>query len=374
VRVFKGTITIGTKIKLYATQNEIEVTEVGTFKPDLIKKESLSSGEIGYVVTSLKDIHQVQVGDTMLEAKSPEGPLAGYKKVKPMVYASIFTTDPDQYINLKKSLEKLTLNDSALVYEPIHSLALGSGFRAGFLGILHGDVVRERLEREFNLSLILTPPTVEYLPGEKEISGKQLYLEPMVEVNVVVPQEYTGAVMRLCEESRGKFKTMDNKAQVYLSYDMPLSELITNFFDQLKNITSGYASLDWRFDRYEPVIVDKMLILLNGEPVDEFSEFVVQERAYERGREITSKLKELIPRQQFDIKIQAKYRGKIIASEQISPFRKDVLIKSGKVVGAGDVGRKNKLLEKQKEGKKQMKNIGKVEIPKEAFLKLFKRE
>ncbi|HLL60676.1 MAG TPA: GTP-binding protein [Candidatus Nitrosocosmicus sp.] len=375
VRVFEGQIKKGTKIKLFATDIIFEVIEVGIFKPDLTKKETLDEGEIGYVVTNLKDIHEVQVGDTMLNSKSLDGALAGYKKVKPMVYASIFTTDPDEYVNLKKSLEKLTLNDSALVYEPIYSPALGSGFRVGFLGILHGDVVRERLEREFNLSLILTPPSVEYLPAEnKDATGKQLYLEPVVEVNVVVPQDYVGAVMRLCEESRGTFLTMDNKAQVYLSYEMPLSELITNFFDKLKNITSGYASLDWHFKEYRPVVADKLLIMLNEDPVEEFSEFVVQERAQEKGQEIVGRLKELIPRQQYEVKIQAKYKGKIIAGDRISPFRKDVLMHGSKMVGGGDFSRKRKLLEKQKKGKKLMKSIGRVEIPKEAFLKLFKRE
>jgi GTP-binding protein LepA len=375
VRVFEGEIKKGTQLKLFATQVSIQVTDVGIFKPDLTSTPSLKQGEIGYVVTNLKDIHQVQVGDTMLNPTSTEGALAGYKKVKPMVYASIFTTDPDDYVNLKKSLEKLTLNDSALTYEPIYSPALGSGFRTGFLGILHGDVVRERLEREFNLSLILTPPTVEYLPvDEKDKTGKQMYLEPIVQIDIIVPQDYTGAVMRLCEESRGVFKTMDNKAQVYISYEMPLSELITNFFDNLKNITSGYASLDWHFLEMRPVVADRLLILLNDEPVEEFSEYVVQERAQEKAQEIVSRLKELIPRQQFEVKIQAKYKGKIIAGERISPFMKNVLMHGSKMVGGGDYSRKKKLLEKQKKGKKLMKSIGKVEIPKEAFLKLFRRE
>jgi GTP-binding protein LepA len=288
-----------------------------------------------------------------------------------MVYASVFTTDPHEYLNLKKAMEKLTLNDSALSYEGIYSQALGSGFRVGFLGVLHADVVRERLEREFNLDLVLTPPSVDFIKNDKD-DRKYGYKEPIALVSLITPQEYVGAVMRLCEESRGKFITMDNKTLTYLEYDIPLSELISHFFDRLKSISSGYASLDWKLKEYVAVDADKMLLLLNSEPVEEFSEFVVNERAFMRGRELTQKLRDLIPRQQYEVKIQAQYKGKIIASERISPFRKDVLIKSGKVIGAGDVGRKRKLLEKQKKGKKMMKSIGKVEIPKETFLKLFR--
>lgn len=379
VRVFNGSITKGMKMSLYATGAEMEIAEVGFFTPDLQEKDSLTEGEIGYIVTNLKDIHEVRVGDTLYNLKTKtehlksEGTvaLARYRKVKPMVYASMFTTDPHEYVNLKKALEKLVLNDSALTYEGIYSKALGSGFRVGFLGILHADVVRERLEREFNLHLILTPPTVEFLPDESK--RRYYYREPIAEVTIVTPQKYVGAIMKLCETSRGTFVTMDNKTLVYLVYEIPLTELITYFFDRLKNISSGYASLDWNFKEYRTVEADKLTLLLNSDPVDEFSEYVVAERAFERGRELTQKLQKLIPRQQYEVKIQAQYRGKIIASERIAPFRKDVLIKSGKVIGAGDVGRKRKVLERQKEGKKQMKAIGKVEIPKEAFLKLFKR-
>jgi GTP-binding protein LepA len=243
---------------------------------------------------------------------------------------------------------------------------LGAGFRVGFLGLLHADVVRERLEREFNLSLVLTPPQVDY-----RIENKEFY-EPYSKVFIITPQEYSGQVMQLCEHYRATFVTMDNKNQITLTYEIPLSEMISDFFDKLKSVSSGYASLDWEFLRYQKVKADKLTILLNGDPVEEFSEIVVEERAYEKGEAFVIKLKDIIPRQQYEVKIQAQYKGKIIASTRIAPFRKDVLIKSGKVLGSGDVGRKRKLLERQKEGKKWMKMIVKVESPKEAFLKLFR--
>jgi GTP-binding protein LepA len=371
VRVVDGELRAGKKVKLFASNVFFEIIEVGIFNPELKKKETLRSGEIGYVVTNLKDIHQVAVGDTMLDIKDMSGPLPGYKKVKPMVFASMFTVDPDDYLQLKKSLEKLTLNDSALSYEGIYSQALGSGFKVGFLGLLHADVVRERLEREFDLQLVLTPPVVEYLPVPIEEAEGRAYrfLEPITEVSVVAPQEYTGAIMRLCEDSRGEFVTMDNKTQTYLVYKMPLSELITNFFDNLKTVSSGYASLDWHFSEYRMVDADKMQILLNGDPVEEFSEYVVSERAFTRVQEMTTKLKNIIPRQQYEVKIQAFFKGKVIASDRIAPFRKDV---TAKLYG-GDRTRKDKLLKKQKAGKKLMKNVGTVEIPKEAFFKLFKK-
>lgn len=372
VRVFEGEIKKGIKIKLFAIHTEFEVLEVGIFTPLLQKKENLANGEIGYVVTNLKDIHLVRVGDTMTGNGDHTSPLPGYKTVKPMVYASLFPTDPDAYHDVKKALEKLTLNDASLTYEPIYSTALGSGLRVGFLGLLHADVVRERLEREFGVSLVLTPPTVEYrknTQGVNTISPRGCaYSEPIARVTVVTPQKYTGVVMQLCEESRGTFVTMDNKSHVYLSYEMPLSELISYFYDRLKIITSGYASLDWEIVRYEPVDADKLILLLNSEPVEEFSEFVVVARSYERARLLTQRLRDLIPRQQYEIKIQAQYKGKIIASERIAPFRKDV---TQKLYG-GDRSRKDKLLDRQKKGKKMMKQIGRVEIPKEVFLKLFK--
>ncbi|MEK7633262.1 MAG: elongation factor 4, partial [Patescibacteria group bacterium] len=271
------------------------------------------------------------------------------------------------YLNLQKALDKLYLNDSSLEFSSIHSTALGAGFRVGFLGLLHADVVRERLEREFNLSLVLTPPQVKFKHENNS------FFEPYVRAMIVCPDSYVGVVMQLCQNYRGKFLDMDNKNQTVLEYELPMSELISDFFDNLKSVSSGYASLDWEFLRYQQVKADKLELLLNLEPIDEFSEVVVEERSYEKASYLTSRLKKLIPRQQYEVKIQAKYKGKIIASSRLAPFRKDVLIKSGKVIGAGDVGRKKKLLEKQKEGKKKMKMVGKVEIPKEAFMKLFKR-
>jgi len=366
VRVVSGELRKKTKAELFATKERFELLEVGYFIPDLVPTEVLGSGDIGYVVTNLKDIHQVRVGDTLMDLKGDEGALPGYKKVKPIVFASVFPTDTNEYLNLKKALEKLYLNDSALEFTGIHSKALGAGFRVGFLGLLHADVVRERLEREFNLNLVLTPPQVDY-----QIENGNFH-EPYSKVFIITPQEYSGPVMQLCEHYRAKFVTMDNKNQITLTYEMPLSEMISDFFDQLKSVSSGYASLDWEFLRYEKVKADKLIILLNGDAVEEFSEIVVEERAYEKGEALVKKLKEIIPRQQYEVKVQAQYKGKIIASSRIAPFRKDVLIKSGKVLGSGDVGRKKKLLERQKEGKKRMKMIGKVEIPKESFIKLFR--
>lgn len=368
VRVFNGSLKRGMTVRMGHSQNNFIVSEVGIFKPDLTATAELQNGEIGYVATNLKDIHAIEIGDTMQLPRDDTPPLPGYKKVKPMVYASIFPTDTNDYLNFKKALEKLYLTDSALDFSGIYSTALGAGFRVGFLGLLHADVVRERLEREYELSLVLTPPQVEF----KIEDGK--FYEPIVKIFIYTPENYTGAVMKVCEEHRAKFITMDNTNQIALTYEMPLAELITDFFDRLKSVTSGYASLDWELLRYEFADANKMELLLNNDPIEEFSEIVVTERATEKAQFLTKRLKDLIPRQQYDVKIQAKYKGKIIASERISPFRKNVLIHNSKVVGAGDVGRKNKLLEKQKEGKKQMKAVGKVEIPKDAFMKLFNKQ
>jgi len=365
VRVFDGQLKKGRKVRLSAANETFEVQDVGYFKPELTSQELLSDGDIGYVVTNLKDIHKVSVGDSIVTDASLS--LPGYKKVKPMVFASIFPTDTSDYPSLQKALEKLYLNDSSLEFSSIHSSALGAGFRVGFLGLLHADVVRERLEREFNLSLVLTPPQVKFKHKNNN------FFEPYVKTMIVCPDSYVGVVMQLCQNYRGKFINMDNKNQTVLEYELPMSELISDFFDNLKSISSGYASLDWEFLRYQQVKADRLELLLNLEPIDEFSEIVVEERAYEKANFLTTRLKDLIPRQQYEVKIQAKYKGKIIASSRLAPFRKDVLIKSGKLVGGGDFGRKRKLLEKQKEGKKKMKMIGKVEIPKEAFMKLFKR-
>ncbi len=364
VRLFNGTAIPLRPLKLAIGDVKFEATEVGIFTPELTPSQSLQAGEIGYIVTNLKDIHNVRVGDTIVEPGYDKA-LPGYRVVHPMVFASLFPTDPADYENLKKAFDKIYLTDSALEYTAIFSQALGAGFRVGFLGLLHADVIRERLEREYNLSLVLTPPQVDY-----QIEGVD-YLEPIVKIMIISPQAHVGAIMKLCEEHRAHFITMDNKNQVTMTYEMPLSEMISGFFDSLKSVTSGYASFDWELLRYEKVDADKLTLLLNSDPIEEFSQIVVKDRSLEQGQFLTKRLKELIPRQQFEVKIQAQYKGKIISSERISPFRKDVLTKGSKTVGGGDVGRKRKVLEKQKEGKKKMKMIGKVEVPKEAFMKLF---
>lgn len=369
IRVFNGQFKKNQKVYLANLKTNFEINEVGYFLPDLKPADKLIAGEIGYIITNLKDIHQVAVGDTVINNENINS-LPGYKKIKPMVYASIFPTDTDDYLNLKKALEKLSLNDSSLDYQGIYSQALGSGFRVGFLGLLHADVVRERLEREFNLSLVLTPPKVEFL--NSEIKGHKK--EPWVKVTILTPEKYLGDIMQLMLQYRGVFLTMDNKNQIILNYEMPMAEMITDFFDRLKTISSGYASLDWELIGYRDVKADELKILINNQEIAEFSEIVVEEKSYQRGNFLTNRLKDLIPRQQFEVKIQASYRGKIIASTRIAPYKKNVLIKSGKVLGTGDVGRKKKLLEKQKEGKKHMKMVGKVEIPKEAFIKIYKNK
>ena len=371
IRVFDGSIKVGDKVKLYATNTDLIVEEVGIFTPDLIKSDILDSGNIGYAVTKLKDIHLVQVGDSLLARTPHVQPIEGYRKVKPMVFSSMFPTDPDEFLPLRGALEKLTLNDSALSFDPIFSKALGSGFRVGFLGLLHADVVRQRLEREYDMSIVLTSPTVEYHSDEHGQGTKHdAFKEPIADVTIVTPNEYVGVVMKLCEEARGIFVHMDNKSHVVMKYEIPLVELITHFFDRLKTVTSGYATLQWEFKEYRSADLSKLLILLNLEPIEEFSEFVVAEKAYQRGRELVDTLRELIPKQQFEVKIQAQYKGKIIASARVAPFRKDV---TAKLYG-GDRTRKDKLLKKQKAGKKKMKQIGSIDVPKDVFLKLFRQE
>lgn len=366
VRIVDHSMQAKSTLRLCATDAVFEPVEVGYFLPDLTPRERLESGEIGYIATNLKDIHQVTVGDTIVDSRHGGKALPGYRRVKPMVFASLFPTDPADYTNFKKALEKLSLNDAALDYQPIYSQALGAGFRVGFLGLLHADVVRERLEREFDLNIIITPPQVDFIKVSEGI-----YKEPIVRILIIVPPPYVGAVMKLCEEHRAVFVTMDNKHQVSLTYTMPLAEMISEFYDMLKSATSGYASLDWELVDYKEVKADRLSLLLNGQTVEEFSEIVVADRSYEKGQDVCKRMRALIPRQQYEVKIQAQYKGKIIASERIAPFRKDVLGGSGKNLGSGDVGRRKMLLERQKEGKKKMKLVGKVEIPKDAFQKMF---
>jgi len=345
VRVFFGKIKKGQKVFLVNAKKEITVEEVGYFTPDLKPTEALFLGEIGYVVTNLKDIHQVDVGETIIDFVGSGGsnpqPLPGYKKIKPMVFAGIFPTDSADYLNLKKALEKLYLNDAAISFLPVYSKALGSGFRVGFLGLLHAEVVCERLEREFGLSLVLTPPHVEF---KKE---KNSYLEPYVKLTIITPSKYLGEILTLCKNHRANFLTMNNIGKsdsIQLIYEMPMIEMISDFFDKLKSVSSGYASLDWEFLDYRPVLASPLTLLLNGKEIEEFSEVVPSQKAYEKAIFLVNRLKELIPRQQFEVRIQAKFDGKIIASARIAPFRKDVLVKSGKVLGTGDVSRKRKLL------------------------------
>jgi GTP-binding protein LepA len=372
VRVFGGKVKKGDQLKLVHSQTQFTVDEVGYFTPDLRPAEQLADGEIGYIVTNLKDIRQVRVGDTLVNAQMVNPPIiAGYKKNKPMVFASIFPTDPNDYQQLKKSLEKLYLNDSSLEFQGVYSQALGASFRVGFLGLLHADVVRERLEREFNLSLVLTPPQVEF-----RINDKGKIELPVVRVSIITPSLYLSSVMNLCLNHNGKFITMNNigkSDEVILQYEMLMSELMSDFFDQLKVVSSGFASLDWEFVGYQEVEADKLDILLNDDLVEEFTQIVIKEKAYYEANRLLKKLRELIPRQQFEVRLQARFMGRIIASERIAPYRKNVLMKSGKVLGTGDISRKRKLLERQKEGKKRLKMIGKVEIPKEAFIELFKK-
>ena len=362
IRIMQGTVQKNQKLHLVMGNVSFESLDVGIFTPELKPISTLSTGEIGYIVTNLKDIHRVRVGDTISD-RTDQVQLPGYKPVKPMVFASLFTTDPGDYEHLKNALEKIYLTDSSLTFTPMYSKALGAGFRVGFLGLLHADVVRERLEREYDLNLIITTPQVDY-----HIVNDS-YEEPVARLHIVTPHEYLGTVMQVCESHRATFITMDNKHQLYLEYEIPLSEMISDFFDTIKSVTSGYASFDWEFVRYQQVDAAKLSILLNNTEIDEFSEISVPERAYHRARTLTSKLKDVIPRQQFELRIQAKYKGKIISAERIAPFRKDV---TAKLYG-GDRTRKDKLLKKQKKGKKKMKMIGAVEVPKEAFVALFKR-
>ncbi len=371
IRVFQGEIKKNTTLKLCHTGVEFYTPEVGYFTPDLFPASSVKAGEIGYIVTGLKNISQVRVGDTIIFSQTSTPALPGYKKVKPMVFAGIFPVDTADFLNLKKSLDQLALNDSSLNYSPVTSRAFGAGFRIGFLGLLHADIVRERLEREFNLDLIITPPQIEY-----QEQNNQFY-EPILKVTILTPQTYLGSLIQLLQNYRAKIIDMESIGKeenflIQIAGEMPLAELITDFFNQLKSVSSGFASLDWEFLEYRFVNAGKLEILLNGDLIEEFTEIVVQEKSYQRACFLVNRLKELIPKQQFEIRIQAKYKGKIIAATRITPLRKNVLVKSGKVLGTGDVGRKKKLLQRQKEGKKRMKMVGKVEIPKEAFIKLFK--
>ena len=385
VRVVQGKIKAGMKIRMMAIGKDFEVDEVGIFAKGLLPVDELSAGDVGYVNAGIKNVRDTLVGDTITAADRPAAePLPGYKKVTSMVFCGIYPADGARYEDLKEALAKLQLNDASLLYEPETSIALGFGFRCGFLGLLHMEIIQERLEREFNLDLVTTAPSVIYkviktdgtelwvdnptnLPDPVEIDTME---EPIVDATIMVPSEYLGAVMELCQERRGTYINMDyiEETRVSLHYELPLNEIIYDFFDALKSRTRGYASLDYEIKEYRPAKLVKLDILLNGELVDALSFIVHEEKAVGRGRAITKKLKESIPRQMFEIPIQAAIGNKIIARETLSALRKDVLAKCY----GGDISRKRKLLEKQKEGKKRMRQVGSVEVPQEAFMAVLK--
>lgn len=387
IRVMDGVVRPGDKIQLMSNGKTFEVTEVGVFSPKAIQRDYLMVGDVGYLTASIKTVADTRVGDTVTLAENPATEaLPGYRKMNPMVFCGLYPIETSRYNDLREALEKLELNDSALQFEPETSQALGFGFRCGFLGLLHMDVVQERLEREFNLELITTAPSVIYHVNKTDGStivvdnpadfpdpvSIQDVEEPYVKAQIMVPNDYVGAVMELSQRKRGEFVTMDylDEYRVNVVYEIPLSEIVFDFFDKLKSSTKGYASLDYEMSGYRASKLVKMDILLNGETVDALSFIVHRDFAYERGKAIVEKLKQLIPRQQFEVPIQAAIGQKIVARSDIKALRKNVLAKCY----GGDVSRKRKLLEKQKEGKKRMKQIGSVEVPQEAFMAVLKMD
>ena len=381
IRVKNGSVKVGDQIYLMQAKKTYTVTELGIRTPKEIPTTRLDCGEVGYLTATIKDIHDVFPGETITLASNPAPkPLPGYRRINPMVYCGLYPVDSKDYLNLKDALEKLALNDASLLFEPETSQALGFGFRCGFLGLLHMDVVQERLEREYNLNLILTAPSVIYkvqmtdgtikeidnpseLPDPSKIHEID---EPFVSASIMSPKEYVGPIMELCQGKRGVYQDLEyfDETRVIVKYDLPLSEIIYSFFDKLKSYTKGYASLDYEFKEYRKSDLAKMDILLNGDPIDALSSIVYRPDAYKRGLLLVSRLKEIIPRQQFEVPVQAAISGKVIARADIKSMRKDVLAKCY----GGDISRKKKLLEKQKEGKKRMKAIGSVEVPQEAFM------
>ena len=385
VRVKEGTVKPGSRIRFMAQKKDYDVVEVGIFSPNLVPVKELRAGDVGYIAASIKNLADTRVGDTITDANNPtEEPLPGYKKVTSMVFCGIYPADGAHYDDLRDALEKLQLNDASLEYEPEVSVALGFGFRCGFLGLLHMEIIQERLEREFDLDLVTTAPSVSYkvvkmngevidvdnptnLPDPAEIDYME---EPIANVSVMTPEQYVGAVMEICQEKRGNFRNMEylDETRVTLHYDIPLNEIIYDFFDLLKSRTRGYASMDYEISGYQKSDLVKLDLLLNGDMCDALSIIVHKDRAYNRGRTIAEKLKEAIPRQMFEIPIQAAIGGKVIARETVKALRKDVLAKCY----GGDITRKKKLLEKQKEGKKRMRQVGSVEVPSEAFMAVLK--
>ncbi|NOJ93671.1 elongation factor 4 [Corallococcus sp. CA049B] len=389
VRVLEGTLKLKQKIKMFSNNKVFEVQELGVFSPFSRPVQQLMAGEVGVLVANVKELQDAKVGDTVTEEARPtEAPFPGFKEVKPMVFSGIFPVDSADYENLRDALAKLTLNDSAFTYEPESSTALGFGFRCGYLGLLHMEIVQERLEREYNLNLITTAPSVVYrittskgetllvdnpakLPPTQNI---EKFEEPILTCHIHVPNEHLGAILKLCQDRRGVQKDMkylgSSGTRVQVTYEMPMAEVVFDFFDRLKSVSRGYASLDYELSAYAEADLAKLDILINGEPVDALSVIVHRERAYLRGREVCEKLKEVIPKQMYEVAIQAAIGAKIISRETISAMRKNVLAKCY----GGDISRKRKLLEKQKEGKKRMKQVGTVEIPQEAFLAVLKTE
>ena len=387
IRIMQGRLRRGMKIRMMATGAEFDVTEVGYFKPGIVNVDELEEGQVGFFAASIKNVKDARVGDTVTDADNPaEKALPGYRKATPMVYCGLYPVENSDYDNLRDALEKLQLNDASLVFEPETSTALGFGFRCGFLGLLHMDVIKERLEREYNLSLITTAPNVIYevfrtnsdvemvdnpslFPDPTVIDHVE---EPFVNATIIVPKDYVGAVMELSQEKRGEYDNMTylDDTRVMIHYALPLSEIIFDYFDRLKSATRGYASLDYELSGYRYSDLVKVDILLNGEPVDALSAIVHKEFATVRGRQLVEKLRSLIPRQMFEIPVQAAIGNKVIARENVRAMRKDVLAKCY----GGDISRKRKLLEKQKEGKKRMKQVGSVELPQEAFMAILKMD
>ena len=385
VRVVNGMIRPGMRIRMMATQAEFDVVEVGVFRPRMTSVNQLQAGDVGYIAAAIKAVADTRVGDTITDAKSPcIEPLPGYRKINPMVFCGIYPVDSADYPELREALERLELNDASLRYEPETSTALGFGFRCGFLGLLHMEIIQERLEREYGLTLITTAPSVVYhvyttagvmveidnpslLPEQGKIDHVE---EPFVKASIIVPKDFVGAVMELCQEKRGVFIDMQylDATRVTLIYELPLTEIVYDFFDRLKSSTKGYASFDYELIGYRESHLVKLDILLNGETVDALSFIVHRDKAYARGRTLCEKLKDLIPRQMFEVPVQAAIGNKVIARETIRAMRKNVLAKCY----GGDITRKRKLLEKQKEGKKRMKQVGNVEVPQEAFMAVLK--
>ncbi len=387
IRVVDGVFRKGEGIRAMATGTEADIDDIGFFSPQMMPTDQLAAGEVGYLITGLKDVTQLRVGDTLTtraragsRAAEASEPLPGYRDVKPMVFCGLFPIESDDYPDLRDALEKLSLNDAALSWEPETSDALGFGFRCGFLGLLHMDIVRERLEREYDLELLTTMPSVEF--DVTLTSGEELEVhnpsdmpdpghiqeirEPFIRASVIAPKEFVGAVMELCQERRGVHVEMHylSPERVQMTYDLPLAEIVLDFFDQLKSRTRGYASLDYEISGMKASDLVKLDVLLAGDPVDALSMVVHREKAYEMGRALTEKLRRRIPRQQYDVPIQAAIGSHVIARETVKAYRKDVIAKCY----GGDITRKKKLLEKQKEGKKRMKQVGRVEVPQEAFL------